>query len=194
MANQRVAFALIVAAVLSVAACSSSAGKPAAAIDHLHASWADGYPTITEMTTHATVVVEGTVTGVSGHGQLDNTGNNLPGGNPPAVPYTDFSFGVTSVLKGSSPASITLRQTGGTAADGALAVVDDDPLLTPGQRAILFLRKFGPDQYFIMGGPAGRFPVDPSGRVTEMPGGSVISPPTSAAAFTRAVRAATTTQ
>ena len=87
------------------------------------------------------------------------------------MPYTEFSVSVIEWVKGSGTSSIVIKQTGGTDASGALWTLDDDPLLQLGEEDVLFLHEFSAGQYFIVGGPTGRYPVSSGGEVTAMPGG-----------------------
>lgn len=160
-------------------------------VHHVDASWADGYPTVSAMTAHADLVISGTIGRVQSRGRFTNASANTAGAPAAGVPYTQYWVSVAEIIKGRSPSRLTIRQTGGRAADGSTVVVEDDPLLVPGQRAILFLKRFGPGQYFIMGGPAGRFPISSAGVVTALPGGSLTKPPSgSVARFMRAIHEA----
>ncbi len=79
--------------------------------------------------------------------------------------YTDYSFEVKLVLKGSLKPSdtILIRLTGGTV-NGRTTVMREDPLLKVGETLILFLHQWESGKYFIEGGPQGRFIVQ-DGRV-----------------------------
>jgi hypothetical protein len=179
--------------VAAVTACSSSPQRvgaaPASGTIVLHASWADGYPTLGEMKQHAGVIVFGTVAAVAKQGLMDNQGNVTGSLLPTSVPFTDFSFVVASSIKGKPlTGTITIRQTGGPMANGQTAVVEDDPLLQVGDQDVLFLREYEPGHFVIMGGPAGRFPVTKGHIVSTMPGTSVRSdPPGELAQFVAAV-------
>jgi hypothetical protein len=184
---------MAVAAAIVVAGCSSSAHHQSVStsvVHHLDASWADGYPTMAAMTMHADVVVEGVVSSVAGRGQFHNASVNTSGAPDGAVPYTDFKFKVSATLKGSQVGNvITIRQTGGQASDGSTVEITDDPLLSTGDHAVLFLKRYAANSYFIMGGPGGRFPVTASGAVSELPNSPVTDAPRSLTTFMNRVRA-----
>jgi hypothetical protein len=170
----RLARTVVPMALVSVlaSACgnhSTSAPHASDEVRHVSASWAEGYPTIAEMTTHADLVVEAVVRSVTSTGTFTSASVNASG----AVPYSDYLVTVVARLKGRSEGAVTIRQTGGRAADGSLLVVEDDPLLHIGERAMLFLKRSPSGSYFIMGGPAGRFAVSTAGTVSRLPGGSV---------------------
>lgn len=82
--------------------------------------------------------------------------------SPIQIPYTDFAFHVDSVV--SDPGhrlttpSITIHQVGGFVNNFPLQV-EDDPLLVPGERDVLFLRQYSPGSYAVVGGPQGRFQI-----------------------------------
>ena len=142
------------------------------------ASWADGYPTLAAIKEHAEVIVRGRVTAISGQGEFNNAGTTTDPTKAAPAPYTDFTFAVAAIIKGNVTAGdITIRQTGGTMADGAIEVVEDDPVLEVGDQDVLFLRQFSPGHFFVMGGPAGRFPISNGRTVSTMPGTSIVTPP-----------------
>jgi len=111
---------------------------------------------------HATALdlaVQGTLTTqLRTQGQMNPTG----GSNGPLS--TDFSFTISKVLLDPHhlltrfPAPITIHQTGGWFGS-TLHQVCGDPLFRVGEGAVLFLHQFGPGQYFVIGGPSGRFEV-----------------------------------
>lgn len=114
------------------------------------ASWAMGYGSIKALTNGADVIVMGNV--VSG-----NTYKNYYGDNDFIV-YTNYTIAVTQVYKGKVADHIIVKQTGGKIDDKTYEIVDD-PLLPSNTQMILFLKQFGPESYFIIGGPQGRFHV-----------------------------------
>ena len=133
-------------------ASAQSACKP----DHIvgvEASWTKGYSSLKGLKQDADLGVQGHFTAVVDT-PTDSSG----------LVYTDFTFTITQVLWDphhqipASASSITIRQTGGCIGD-TLYRVDDDPLFQIGEEAILFLHQFSPDQYYVIGGPSGRFEV-----------------------------------
>jgi len=80
---------------------------------------------------------------------------------------TKYSFKVTRVLKGDiTKDMINVHQTGGTLGDKTL-IMTEDPPMNVGDELILFLHHFTsketyPDDYYVEGGPQGRFIVDGS--------------------------------
>ena len=117
------------------------------------ASWAKGYSSLNGLKQDADLGVQGHFTAVV-EAATDSSG----------LAYTDFTFTITQVLWDphhqipGSTSSITIRQTGGCIGD-TLYKVDDDPLFQIGEEAILFLHQFSPGQYYVIGGPSGRFEV-----------------------------------
>jgi hypothetical protein len=150
------ALTLVTALIASVALAYLHLPKDNTKPTELSVSWAEAYPNIESLVKKAELIVIGTVN--SSHSYLGLKGTTIP--------YTDHEVIIEVALKGSiNSTTITIVQTGGTL-DGKTYVVHDDPLLTEGQRIIVFLRKAipGPDfagpvkeRYTILGGPQGRF-------------------------------------
>ena len=138
--------AAVLATAALVTACSGKARQSSAGSRTvlMPASWADGYPTLAAMKEHAEVVVRGGVTAISGHGEFNNAGTTRDPTKTAPATYTD--------------------------SDGAIEVVEDDPLLEVGDHDVLFLRQFSPGHFFVMGGPARRFPISNGRTVSTMPG------------------------
>lgn len=178
--------AILLAAVglaAGLAGCSTSAPEP---VVQLHASWANAYPTVAAMVKNSDAIVSGTVGAASPTVVQDN------------VPYTDFAFHVTTWIKSNDgqPSNISIHQTGGTA-DGAMQIVDDDPLLVTGTAYVLFLHEYAPGNYFIVGGPTGRLNVSSTGQLTVFKGSIIAKTdvPVDVSSFTTrvaAIQAATT--
>ncbi|MBA2288474.1 MAG: hypothetical protein H0W02_23605 [Ktedonobacteraceae bacterium] len=84
---------------------------------------------------------------------------NTQGSGPPS---SDFSFVIGKVLLDPHHllkrpfTSITIHQIGGWQGN-TLHQACGDPLFQVGEKAILFLYHGSPDQYFVIGGPSGRF-------------------------------------
>jgi hypothetical protein len=116
-------------------------------------SWTKGYSSLKGLKQDADLGVQGHFTAVV------DTPNDSSG-----LVSTDFTFTITRVLWDphhqipGSTSNITIHQTGGCIGD-TLYRVDDDPLFQIGEEAILFLHQFSPDQYYVIGGPSGRFEV-----------------------------------
>lgn len=87
------------------------------------------------------------------------------------TPYTLFSASIKRWFAGSGDSEIIIKQTGDESVE-----VEDDPLLKPGETAVLFLRDYSPGHYFIVGGPPGRFHVDGKQRLLPLPAGMVRTP------------------
>ena len=131
---------------------AQSACKP----DHIvgvAASWTKGYSSLKGLKQDADLGVQGHFTTVV------DTSTDSPG-----LVFTDFTFTITKVLWDphhqipGSTGSVTIHQTGGCIGN-TLYKVDDDPLFQIGEEAILFLHQFSPGQYYVIGGPSGRFEV-----------------------------------
>jgi len=158
-----VAAALGATALLGTVGCTAAgtdghgADKPA--VVKLDASWAQAYPSVSEMSSHADAVVVGSVTKV--------LGTTVKGD----VPYTDFAYHVDTWIKpvATPSADIQIHQTGGTAND-QYQEISGDPLLTVGEHSVLYLRQYEPGKYLIMGGPTGRLLVT-NGKVAALPEG-----------------------
>ncbi len=122
------------------------------------ASWAESYPDLHSLKNASDLVVLGTFTRATQEPQADS--------HSPV--FTDFDFTVTRILanpkKSGILGNITIHQTGGTV-NGLLYQFDSDPLFQVGEQAVLFLRQYAPNQFFVIGGPNGRFEVK-NGLVT----------------------------
>lgn len=83
---------------------------------------------------------------------------------------TDTRFVVSDWLKGADAQGargITVRQTGGTM-DGKQYVVEGDPIVTLGDRAVLYLERTPGDRYAVLGGPTGRLTIQRDGTVVKL--------------------------
>jgi len=54
--------------------------------------------------------------------------------------------------------NITVHQTGGSV-NSELLQLDDDPLFHVNEQAVLFLHEYALGQYYVVGGPTGRFGI-----------------------------------
>lgn len=94
--------------------------------------------------------------------------HHASGGSATEAPWTTTPVHVERLLKGDSGGTKTvlIRQLGGVGPDGSLWSSTDFPLLTPGQRYLLFLTpSLLQDQYYPVGAPQGVFSVTLDGRV-----------------------------
>jgi hypothetical protein len=167
-----IALGTVCVVVLIGAVLLANAGpKPATVL--IHPSWAMGYDSASALAADADVVLVGTPVAVASEG---------PDAETPETAATRFSLDVSRVLKGSAAKQIIVKQTGGRIGD-VTQVVPDDPTFVIGQRYVLFLRRVssGPyvGDYFVLGGPAGRFRVADDGAVTaigsvEVPAGTTV--------------------
>jgi len=154
---------LLSGALLLLASCGQNAGagqtgaQPACKPDHIigvEESLTKGYHSLTGLKQDADLGVQGLFTAV-----VDTTSPDSSG-----LVYTDFTFTITHVLWDphhqipGSTNSVTIHQTGGCTG-GTFYKVADDPLFQIGEEAILFLHQFSSGQYFVIGGPSGRFEV-----------------------------------
>ncbi len=126
----------------------------------LHASWAQNYNSVHDLATDADAVVIARVTGIATEG---------PDVSTPSVLATRFQLAVQRTVKGVPGTSLVVKQTGGTDA-GLTQLMEGDPLLVVGDDYLLYLRQVhdGPyaGDYFVLGGPAGRFGVAADGGLT----------------------------
>jgi len=150
-----VALTGVVSVLLLTSCASTTSATPATT--NLHASWAGAYPSVREMVKNSDAMVIGTV------GEVEHTTVDQ------GIPYTDYDFEVKNWVKGTpSGDTITVHQTGGPLPDGTIGVIEDDPLLVPGEHLVLFLNEYAPGKYFIAGGPTGRMQEE-DGQVGAMP-------------------------
>jgi len=125
-------------------------GTPSQGCD-IEVSWAMHYGSLKGLKRAAglDLAVQGTFTTI-----LNTQGSGLIS--------SDFSFVTSKVLLDPqhllkrSSASITIHQSGGWQGN-TLHQVCGDPLFQVGEKAILFLHQGSPGQYFVIGGPSGRF-------------------------------------
>ncbi len=161
---------LTVAAVILVTfvLVGTSRGPSDMPIQTVFTSWAVGYSSTADLGAHADLVVVGTNSSVASEG---------PDQFSPSVAATRYVVSVDRFVKGSGNKSIVVKQTGGRLGN-VRQVVEDDPQMVVGQRYLLYLALVpdGPyaGDYFVLGGPQGRFAVDAGGSLT--PIGSVPAP------------------
>lgn len=111
----------------------------------MHPSYPKAYESLGQLRKDAKVVLVGSVADVN------------PGDEADGIPFTNVRLEVTTLIKGpvSDANQIVVQQTGGTA-DGKVFEVEDDPIMSKGSKALLFLDQGRDGKYFIIGGPAGR--------------------------------------
>jgi len=117
---------------------------------YMDASWARTYHDVKSLKQDSDLVVSGTFTGIAATVQPDK-----------GPVETDFTFTLSKTLVNPqlvNVKTITVRQTGGIVGN-ITYVVADDPLFVVGAQEILFLHQFAPGQYFVLGGPTGRFQI-----------------------------------
>ena len=117
-----------------------------------HVSWAYKYENIKELSKDSDIIIKGYV--ISSENILDLLGKL---GTPMA--FTDYKIEVAQVIKGDiKEKEVIVRQTGGTYI-GVKQEISDDPLMQKDTTMILFLKEFDYNQYYITGGPQGRYEV-----------------------------------
>lgn len=114
-------------------------------------SWARGYADLHELKAGAVAIVLGTVT----------SGRQLAVSSfGPGTPTMEYQIHVERALKGSVPATVSVRQIGGTTADGAVVVEDtEDPALAVGERGVFFLFTSDATYYTLLDGGMGHFAI-----------------------------------
>ncbi|GAW93416.1 hypothetical protein [Calderihabitans maritimus] len=119
-------------------------------------SYLESYDSLAKLTDRADAIVIGTFKDVITEGIIDRTN----------IPYTDFSFKVEKVIKGSieDNSNIVIHQLAGNI-NGQVVQDRDDPLFKIGEKALLFLG-YG-TKYFVLNGAQGRFPII-NGKVSSM--------------------------
>ena len=154
-------FLFIRSASTDVKAGQTSTQSPS--IHHLDTSWQKTYRDIKTLKHDADVIASGTISSVKG-----TTTQKLI--HKASIPFTDFTFTLKKVIWDPhqivNTSTLTIHQTGGTV-NNTVFEVDDDPLFHVGEQTILVLHQFAPGQYYVIGGPTGRFEVN-NGQVTPM--------------------------
>lgn len=179
--------ALVVAASTAVACGTASSGNGQATVIHLDASWLRAYTDFRSLKHDSDVAVEGRFVAVTD--QTSDLSEPLK-----QVPFTDFQFQVTTAVYdpralAAIGSTILIHQTGARVGS-VLAQVDDDPLFTVGERAVLFLHEYAQGRYFVIGGPTGRFSVSNTGMVRPINDEGVQMSPAPEADFIALVKAA----
>lgn len=124
----------------------------------LSADYPPPYPTLAEAAKAADAIVVGTAQGVSFEPQWQ----------------ASVTISVQQVIKGAPPATLTLRQGGGPQpyldwTSAVLAVADADPLLLPGDRALLFLKAGAVTGSYEAQPWTGHYRVSDGGKVSALP-------------------------
>jgi hypothetical protein len=117
----------------------------------MDASWAVAYRTVPTLRAASDVAVAGSIGGVV----------KVTAGTPRNPPFTDYALVISAVLwdPGHHLAvgqAITVHQTGAIVGSARFEI-GDDPLFRPGEQVVLFLHQFAEGQYYVVGGPTGRF-------------------------------------
>lgn len=114
----------------------------------IYPSWSRLYQDLKSLKHDSDVAVSGTITGIS---------KTIPSSS---LVMTDFTFLIHKTLwdphKRINGTSLIVQQEGGVT-NNTRYVAEDDPLFQVGEEAVLFLHEFSPGNYYVMGGPSGRF-------------------------------------
>jgi hypothetical protein len=111
--------------------------------------YAEHYPSAAALAAHSDLVVAGQI------GRKLGTSTGVEGG------ATHFAFAVSSVLADpgkllpQGTGTVTIQQTGTSAGSQCR----EDPLFSSGSQAVLFLRRYAPGSFTVVGGPNGRLVV-----------------------------------
>lgn len=158
-----------IAAGLLLVAAGAASGRawtashqrsPALRVITMDASWAKGYASVRELKRDSSAAVAGTF------GKVERQN-----GDPKGLLSRDYAFTVAKVAYAKPGVDvrvgqvITIHQSGGIAG-GVEQQIADDPLFEVGETAALFLVQDSPGAFHVVGGPGGRFKVDPANKVT----------------------------
>ena len=147
------ALAVAFAATRVVPGTAGATGRVTGTPRHVEvsSSWARGYADLHELKAGAAAVVLGTVT----------SGRQLAVSSfGPGTPTMEYQIHVERALKGSVPATVGVRQIGGTTPDGAVVVADtEDPALAAGERGVFFLFTSDATYYTLLDGGMGHFAI-----------------------------------
>ncbi len=150
--NRQFCLLLTMIVLAGVVAVVSGCGQhQATTTTRLVASWARLYHSVGDLKKASDVVVAGTITSIA-----DTTRQGT-------TPFTDFTFTIARVVYDPqhrvTGSTVVIHQTGGVI-NGARTEVADDPLFGVGESAELFLHEYSTGQYFVVGGPSGRFRIE----------------------------------
>lgn len=160
-----VALAAIAITSIALTGCAQQDTEPVAQKTVVsHPSYAESFATLGDMSTSADIVVHGVVT-ASTLGE--------PIGD---IVTSEYTFKVDNWIKGASTTNdeVTVFQTGGVV-DDVTYVAEDDPLMTVGEEAILYLGEGDPGVFHTVAGPTGRLDVT-DGQVRKLAGSSIAVP------------------
>ncbi|KAB5607941.1 hypothetical protein [Bifidobacterium jacchi] len=128
-------------------------------VTKIDASYAESYDSYDAMAKAADLVVDGEI--------VKATGTTEIGG----VPATYYEVLVHSVAmrSGTAPKTVTVLQTGGVK-DGQTFQVEGDPLLRPGDRELLYLKRGAddPNVFYTLAGPSGRLSISETGKLSKI--------------------------
>ncbi len=149
MINKKNMIILIGSLAVIAAFVGSSILNPNRSVNYLQASYAQSYNSVPDLYKNADIVVIGHFSEIESEGLINNS----------TIPYSNFSFKIDQIIKGTIKESIIeIHQTGGNYQDKTFQL-KEDPLYKVGDKALLFLSQGSPDLYHVVGGPQGRFPI-----------------------------------
>jgi len=117
----------------------------------IDADWVNLYPNFKELADSSDLIIRGVV--------LDSISYKLELSEPTSAPLllTNYTIKIEEIIKGYEDSEIiNVRMTGGRL-DGKVISVRGCPLMKKGETVILFLKRFAKDNYYVIGGPQGRF-------------------------------------
>lgn len=149
------AIAIVLVLATGIAAFVAVNSWRSAAITNvpMTASWATAYTSFAALKANADVAVDGTITRIAG--VTDQTPRN-PASTDYVLRLQTVGYDPKHLIQSSE---IVIHQTGGVIG-GHRYEVTDDPLFQVGEHVILYLKQYGPDHYYVIGGPTGRFKVE----------------------------------
>ena len=157
----------LLGALLLVLAIEAGTGQPRTVI------YVDGpqYQDLASLKRDSDVAIRATVVSTSQF--------QVPGSN---IPTTRAEVQVTRILFSKQTSRLSVGttvgviQTGGSV-NGSVVEVNEDPLFVPGEKMILFLHFIADNNYYVKGGPSGRFEVGSDGRVRSVNGNGIAHGP-----------------
>lgn len=160
---KRSALSLLGAAVVFalVSGCGGSGGESDDMSTHTVEANYPVYRSVAALAAASDLVVSGTVVGKGSSRRIMPEGvdlSSLPKRKAEAVGVvvTDFTIKTDRVHKGGPGERIVVRELGGRIGDQTW-VSEDEPLSSPGDKVLLFLKRQDGDVYAAVGGPQGRY-------------------------------------
>ena len=117
----------------------------------IDADWVNLYPNFKELADSSDLIIRGVV--------LNSISYKLELSEPVSTPLllTNYTIKIEEIIKGYEDSeTINVRMTGGRL-DGKVISIRGCPPMKEGETVILFLKRFTKDNYYIIGGPQGRF-------------------------------------